>query len=155
MKHQFNGYYNSYIGYSESLSHLMYAGADFLLMPSRVEPCGLNQMYALRYGTVPMVRSVGGLKDTITDFGDPQGFGIRFNEPSTWDITYSVGRALDLYYNKPEQYHWMRTHMMSLDHSWDLFGQTVYVDDLSILEISMNCSLVCELTFTYHLKLSL
>jgi starch synthase len=119
MKHQFGGYFNSYIGYSESLSHLMYAGADFLLMPSRVEPCGLNQMYALRYGTVPMVRSVGGLQDTITDFGDPNGFGIRFNQPSVWDITYSVGRAIDLYQNKQELYHWMRSHMMTLDHSWD------------------------------------
>jgi starch synthase len=119
MKHQFGGYYNSYIGYSESLSHLMYAGADFLLMPSRVEPCGLNQMYALRYGTVPMVRSVGGLQDTITDFGDPNGFGIRFNQASVWDITYSVGRAIDLYQNKPELYHRMRSYMMTLDHSWD------------------------------------
>ena len=73
MKHQFSGYYNSYIGYNETLSHMMYAGSDFLLMPSRVEPCGLNQMYALRYGTVPMVRSAGGLKDTVTDYGDPRG----------------------------------------------------------------------------------
>ncbi len=119
MKKQFGGYFNSYIGYSESLSHQMYAGADFLLMPSRVEPCGLNQLYALRYGTVPMVRSVGGLQDTITDFGDPNGFGIRFNQPSVGDITYSVGRAIDLYQNKPEQYNWMRDHIMTLDHSWD------------------------------------
>ena len=123
MKHQFSGYYNSYIGYSESLSHMIYAGSDFLLMPSRVEPCGLNQMYALRYGTVPMVRSVGGLKDTITDFGDANGFGIRFNEASVWDITYSVGRAIDLYNNKPDLYNWMRSHMMTIDHSWDSSAQ--------------------------------
>ncbi len=127
MKHQFKGYYNSYIGYNEQLSHLMYAGSDFLLMPSRVEPCGLNQMYALRYGTVPMVRSVGGLKDTITDFGDWQGFGIRFNDPSVWDITYSVGRAIDLYNNKQDLYSWMRSHMMTIDHSWDGAAQQ-YID---------------------------
>jgi starch synthase len=119
MKQQFNGYYNSYIGYSEPLSHLIYAGADFLLMPSRVEPCGLNQLYALRYGTVPMVRSTGGLKDTVIDFEEPNGCGIRFNHASVGDITYSVGRALDLYNNKHELYNQVRSYMMTLDHSWD------------------------------------
>ena len=118
-KHQFSGFVSTYIGYNEALSHLMYAGADFLLMPSRVEPCGLNQMYALRYGTVPMVRSTGGLKDTVRDFGDWQGFGIRFNNASVEDITYSIGRAVDLYYNKKDLYTWMRSYMMNIDHSWD------------------------------------
>jgi starch synthase len=119
LQHQLNGYVSSYIGYNESLSHLMYAGADFLLMPSRVEPCGLNQMYALRYGTVPMVRSTGGLKDTVKDFGDWQGYGIRFNHANVADITHSVGRAIDLYNNKRDLYNWMRSYMMGIDHSWD------------------------------------
>jgi starch synthase len=119
LSHQLKGYVNSYIGYNESLSHLLYAGADFLLMPSRVEPCGLNQMYALRYGTVPMVRSTGGLKDTVKDFGDWQGYGIRFNNADVNDITYSVGRAIDLYNNKRDLYNWMRSYMMGIDHSWD------------------------------------
>lgn len=119
VKDQLSGYVNTYIGYNESLSHLMYAGADFLLMPSRVEPCGLNQMYALRYGTVPMVRSTGGLKDTVRDFGEWQGYGIRFNHATVSDITYSVGRAVDLYYNKKDLYTWMRSYMMNIDHSWD------------------------------------
>lgn len=119
VKHQLNGYVNTYIGYNEALSHLMYAGADFLLMPSRVEPCGLNQMYALRYGTVPMVRSTGGLKDTVKDFGDWQGYGIRFNHANVNDITHSVGRAIDLYNNKPDLYNWMRSYMMGINHSWD------------------------------------
>ncbi|MBL0232609.1 MAG: glycogen/starch synthase [Chitinophagaceae bacterium] len=127
MKHHFSGYYNSFIGYSEQLSHLIYAGSDFLLMPSRVEPCGLNQLYALRYGTVPMVRNVGGLRDTVTDMGDPQGFGIRFDQASVNDITYSVGRAIDLYNNKHELYHWMRSHMMEIDHSWEGSAQQ-YID---------------------------
>jgi starch synthase len=119
VKHQFSGYMNTYIGYSEPLSHLLYAGADFLLMPSRIEPCGLNQMYALRYGTVPMVRSVGGLIDTVKDFGDYQGFGIRFDQASVWDITYSVGRAIDLYYHKKNLLSWMQPYMMGIDHSWE------------------------------------
>ena len=119
IKHQFAGYVNTYIGYSESLSHLLYAGADFILMPSRVEPCGLNQMYALRYGTVPVVRSVGGLIDTVKDFGEYQGFGIRFEQASVWDITYSVGRAIDLYYHKKNLLSWMQQYMMGIDHSWD------------------------------------
>jgi starch synthase len=119
MKKQFGKFYNSYIGYDEALSHQIYAGSDFLLMPSRVEPCGLNQMYALRYGTVPMVRSVGGLRDTVKDMGEWQGFGIRFDQANVPDITYSVGRAIDLYKNRPDQYSWMRKFMMTIDHSWD------------------------------------
>lgn len=119
VKHGLHGYVNTYIGYNEGLSHLMYAGADFLLMPSRVEPCGLNQLYALRYGTIPMVRSTGGLKDTVKDFGDWQGYGIRFNHADVPDITHSVGRAIDLYNNKRDLYQWMRRYMMKIDHSWD------------------------------------
>jgi starch synthase len=116
---QLSGYVNTYIGYNESLSHLLYAGSDFLLMPSRVEPCGLNQMYALRYGTVPMVRSTGGLKDTVKDFGDWQGFGIRFNHADVGDVAHSVGRAIDLYYHKKDLFTWMRSYMMHIDHSWE------------------------------------
>jgi len=129
VKTNLNGYISTYIGYNEALSHLIYAGSDFLLMPSRVEPCGLNQMYALRYGTVPMVRSTGGLKDTVKDFGDWQGYGIRFNYADVNDITYSVGRAIDLYYNKKDLYNWMRSYMMQIDHSWDTSAKdyiTVY-----------------------------
>ena len=119
LKNQIGGYYNNYIGYNEALSHQIYAAADFLLMPSRIEPCGLNQMYALRYGTVPMVRSTGGLKDTVKDFGDWQGYGIRFNHASVQDIVHAVGRAIDLYFNKKELYSWMRSYMMQIDNSWD------------------------------------
>ena len=119
VKHQLSGYISTYIGYSEPLSHLMYAGADFLLMPSRVEPCGLNQMYALRYGTIPIVRNVGGLRDTVVDFGDTGGFGIRFDQATVWDVTYSVGRGIDLYYNKKEQMKNMIDTMMKIDHSWE------------------------------------
>lgn len=114
----FSGTYNAVIGYDETLSHLMYAGADFLLMPSRVEPCGLNQMYAMRYGTVPMVRSTGGLKDTVVDMGDPEGFGIRFDQATAGDIIYSIGRAIQVYQEK-DFLRQMRERMMQIDHSWE------------------------------------
>jgi starch synthase len=118
MNDNYPGYYHAVIGYNEALSHKMYAGADFLLMPSRVEPCGLNQMYALRYGTIPMVRSTGGLKDTVVDMGDWEGFGIRFNHASVHDIHYSVSRAVTVYENKTHL-NWMRKFMMKIDHSWE------------------------------------
>lgn len=119
LKH-FNNYdnYHAVIGYNESLSHLLYASADFLLMPSRVEPCGLNQMYAMRYGTVPMVRSTGGLQDTVVDMGDENGFGIRFNHATVGDIHYSVGRAIQVFADKKHLTK-MRRYMMQVDHSWE------------------------------------
>jgi len=110
--------YACYIGYNEALSHLMYAGADFLLMPSRVEPCGLNQLYAMRYGTVPIVRNTGGLRDTVKDIGEPDGYGIVFNEASTGDITNAVWRAMQIYPQKA-YFSQIRQHMMRLDYSWE------------------------------------
>lgn len=118
MTNDYKGIYNAYIGYNEQLSHLIYAGADFLLMPSRVEPCGLNQMYAMRYGTVPIVRTTGGLKDTVVDMGDPDGFGIRFNNATIDDLAYSIGRGVSVYQDKAHM-EWMRKHMMQIDHSWE------------------------------------
>lgn len=109
--------YSVYIGYNESLSHLMYAGADFLLMPSRVEPCGLNQMYAMRYGTIPMVRRTGGLKDTVIDYGEPDGYGIQYNWAAVGDITHGIWRAVDLFRDE-EKVHEVRQKMMGLDFSW-------------------------------------
>ncbi len=120
LKYNFEGIYNVYIGYNEGLSHQMYAGADFILMPSRVEPCGLNQMYAMRYATVPIVRSTGGLKDTVKDMGDEGGWGIRFNNADVGDVVYSISRAVNLYYEQQEQLHDMRQLMMSIDNSWEL-----------------------------------
>lgn len=123
LRDQFTGFVNTFIGYNEALAHQMYAGADYLLMPSRVEPCGLNQLYSLRYGTVPMVRSTGGLRDTVKDFGEWQGYGIRFDRASVEDIVYALQRALDLYYQKPDLFQWMRSYMMQIDHSWEKSAQ--------------------------------
>jgi len=118
MKEFFTGIFNAVIGYNEKLSHKMYAGADFLLMPSRVEPCGLNQLYALRYGTVPIVRNTGGLRDTVIDMGILNGYGICFDQASVHDIDYSIGRAVSVYQDKV-YLEWMRKFMMNIDHSWE------------------------------------
>lgn len=126
IQHNWIGFYNSQIGYNEKLSHQMYAGADFLLMPSRVEPCGLNQMYAMRYGTVPVVRSIGGLKDTVIDYGGENGYGICFNDASVDDIVYSIGRGRELYNNKITLAK-VRKTMMMVNNSWETSARK-YID---------------------------
>ena len=113
----YEGNYNTFIGYNEELAHLVYAGSDFLLMPSRVEPCGLNQMYSLRYGTIPIVRRTGGLKDTVVDFGDG-GNGICHDQATVGDVTYSIQRAIKLYEDKKE-INKIRKIGMNTDHSWE------------------------------------
>ncbi|MEJ7610564.1 MAG: glycogen synthase [Ferruginibacter sp.] len=117
LQNKFVGYYNTGITYNEKLSHLMYAGADFLLMPSRVEPCGLNQLYAMRYGTVPMVRRTGGLKDTVTDIDEKNGYGICFDHASLSDIDIAVQRAIELYADKKKMTA-VRQKMMEINNSW-------------------------------------
>lgn len=87
------------LGYKEYLSHQIYASADFLLMPSRVEPCGLNQMYAMRYGTVPVVRFTGGLKDTVEDISTG-GSGINFANATADDAVNALKRAVSIYHQK-------------------------------------------------------
>jgi starch synthase len=122
LQSNFAGYYNTQITYNEKLSHLMYAGADFLMMPSRVEPCGLNQLYALRYGTVPIVRRTGGLKDTVKDIDEKGGFGLCFNYASLYDIDISIQRALQLFADKEKMNAVVKT-MMAINNSWAASAQ--------------------------------
>lgn len=121
MAHQFPGRFNAVIDYNEGLAHQIYAGSDFLIMPSRVEPCGLNQMYAMRYGTIPIVRSVGGLKDTVPDIGEPDGSGrgIRFDQFSLEDISYAIYRAVSMWHNDPGIVAHLRERIMAVDFSWE------------------------------------
>lgn len=108
--------YNNYIGYDEKLSHIVYAGADFLIMPSRVEPCGLNQMYSLRYGTIPIVNNIGGLKDTITDISK-NGFGIVIPEATVNATVDGILKAKAIY-AKTEKFKDTQKYIMTIDHSW-------------------------------------
>lgn len=105
------------LGYKEYLSHKIYASADFLLMPSRVEPCGLNQMYAMRYGTVPIVRYTGGLRDTVLDITSG-GAGINFAYVSSDDAVNAIHRALSYYYDEGLMTHLVHTNM-KFDFSWE------------------------------------
>jgi starch synthase len=125
LKYHFGGNYNTFIGYNEKLAHIIYAASDFILMPSKVEPCGLNQMYALRYGTIPIVRRIGGLKDTIIDIGEG-GFGICHDQASVWDVNYSISRAKNMYENK-ELIKKIVPRIMQINHSWENVAQT-YLD---------------------------
>jgi starch synthase len=109
--------YASHIGYDEKLAHQIYAGTDFFLMPSRVEPCGLGQMYAMRYGAIPIVRRIGGLKDTVIDIGDG-GFGICHDQASVEDVVYSIERAIVLHNDQP-YFREIRKKCMQIDHSWE------------------------------------
>ncbi|WP_313791215.1 glycogen synthase [Lacinutrix neustonica] len=108
--------YNHFIGYDEKLSHILYAGADFLIMPSRVEPCGLNQLYALRYGTISIVNNIGGLKDTIKDLSN-DGFGIVIPSATTEATVAGIIKAKAFYDNKAA-FKKTQKHIMSIDHSW-------------------------------------
>ncbi|MCV2484829.1 glycogen synthase [Flavobacterium sp. SH_e] len=117
LRNDYKGNYNVFIGYNEDLAHLIYAGSDYILMPSRVEPCGLNQMYAMRYGTIPIVRRTGGLRDTVIDFGD-EGNGVCHDQASVADICYSINRAVRLYEDKIN-FNKVLKRGMSADHSWE------------------------------------
>jgi len=117
LRNDYKGNYNVFIGYNEDLAHLIYAGSDYILMPSRVEPCGLNQMYAMRYGTIPIVRRTGGLRDTVVDFGD-DGNGVCHDQASVADICYSINRAVRLYEDKIS-FNKVLKRGMSADHSWE------------------------------------
>lgn len=87
------------VGFIPDLARKIYAGADMFLMPSKSEPCGLSQMVALRYGTVPIVRETGGLRDSITDCGDGEGNGFTFKSYNAHDMLDAIRRAIDVYYN--------------------------------------------------------
>ncbi|MFZ2311184.1 MAG: glycogen synthase GlgA [Methylobacter sp.] len=112
------------IDYDESLAHLIEAGADIFLMPSRFEPCGLNQMYSQRYGTIPVVRKTGGLADTVVDtlpetIANKTATGIVFNEASPGTLLEAIKRAMILY-SSPAIWKQLQTNGMKKDFSWQL-----------------------------------
>lgn len=112
------------IGFDEPLAHRIEAGADFFLMPSLYEPCGLNQMFSLKYGTIPIVHSVGGLKDTVQDYASEHetGTGFVFDEYESQALLDAIDRALAAYADK-KAWTALRRRAMAMDFSWDRSAQ--------------------------------
>ena len=116
------------IGFDVELSHLIYAGADMILLPSLFEPCGLAQMIALKYGTVPIVRAVGGLVDTVfdRDYSDrpsSERNGYAFQHIDNMAVESALDRAIDLWYSHPPEFRELMVNGMRQDHSWAHPGQ--------------------------------
>jgi starch synthase len=109
-----------YLGYSESLAMQIYAGADLFLMPSKSEPCGLSQMIAMRYGTVPIVRETGGLKDTVHAYEawNGEGNGFTFADYNAGDMAYVICEAIDLYHDNRTAFKKLQKRGMNEDFSW-------------------------------------
>ncbi len=107
------------VAFDEVMSRKMYASADYLLMPSLYEPCGLNQMIAMRYGTLVVARKTGGLADTIIDLREPGGYGFLFEEFSKEAFLEGIKRAIELFYSNKDKLKKLQRKVMGLDFSWN------------------------------------
>ena len=105
------------LGFIPDLARKIYAGADFFLMPSKSEPCGLSQMVALRYGTIPIVRETGGLRASVTDSGDGEGNGFVFSSYNAHDMLNAIRRAVEGYSDK-KGWPILVKRAMESDNSW-------------------------------------
>ncbi len=119
-EHRYKGRVVSYIGYSEEVAHRVHAAGDIYLMPSRYEPCGLSQLYAMKYGNVPLVRMVGGLRDTVTvtDEGTAQPTGFGFEYYSPYILFETLKNAVALYKENREAFHQFALNGMKENFSW-------------------------------------
>lgn len=118
---RYPGRIGSFIGYNNELAHWIEAGSDFFLMPSRYEPCGLNQIYSLKYGTLPIVRATGGLDDTVEQYHEASGngTGFKFWDSSAHAIYFTVGWAVSTYYDRPQHYKQMQQKAMAQNFTWE------------------------------------
>ncbi|MBO6103135.1 MAG: glycogen synthase GlgA, partial [Opitutales bacterium] len=118
----YSGRVGAYIGYDNALSHLIEAGSDFFVMPSRFEPCGLNQIYSMVYGTLPIVRNTGGLADTVSQYmeNDASGTGFVFYDATTSALYNTIGWACSTYYDRKPDILKLRKQAMQKDFSWKI-----------------------------------
>lgn len=112
----------NYIGFNAALAHQVYAASDIFLMPSNFEPCGLSQLIAMRYGSLPVARATGGLADTVKDCSDPDGVGYLFGPYDKGSMLWAIGRALKDYW-EVENWEAAVTRAMQRDFSWDVSAQ--------------------------------
>lgn len=118
LAHRYQGNFGLETGYNEPLSHLIYAASDYLIMPSRVEPCGLNQLYSMTYGTIPIVRKTGGLRDTVPDISEENGRGFQFEDSDVNGACWAINRALNFESNQKES-RALKRKIMKIDFSWE------------------------------------
>jgi starch synthase len=120
LPNRFPGRVGAHIGYDPRLAHLVMGGSDFLLVPSRYEPCGLTQMQAMRYATVPIVRNTGGLADTVEQYVESTGAGdgFKFQDLSAGAIADTVGWAVSTYFDRPDHLAAMRQRGMRKRFEW-------------------------------------
>ncbi len=121
--------FKCYIGYSDSVAQKIYAGCDIFLMPSRFEPCGLGQMIAMRYGTLPLVRETGGLKDTVRPYNkfNGDGNGFSFHNYDSWELKEVMYLAIDTYNNHKDNFKKLIKQAMEMDYSWNN-SSLLYID---------------------------
>jgi len=126
---RYGGKFALHVGYSDALAHQIEAGSDLFLMPSLFEPCGLNQIYSLRYGTLPIVRATGGLDDTIENFDEEThtGNGFKFDYATNEALYYTVRWAVETYHNQGDAFRTMQYNAMKMHFGWDDAAQA-YVD---------------------------
>jgi len=117
---RFKNQISVWIGFDERLAHLIEAGCDFFVMPSRYEPCGLNQMYSMLYGTLPIVHATGGLIDTVENYNEANGTGTGFifNDLTNSALYNTIGWACATYYDHHEDYEKLQRTAMKKDFSW-------------------------------------
>lgn len=120
MENEHKGKVCFYRGYNEDLAHRIYAGSDLFLMPSLFEPCGISQLCSMRYGTLPLVRETGGLKDTVTPYNeyDKSGNGFSFSSYNANELMHTLYYAADVYYNRKADWETLQTNAMNSDVSW-------------------------------------
>ncbi|MEM5818153.1 MAG: glycosyltransferase, partial [Desulfitobacterium hafniense] len=109
------------LGYQEELAHRIYAGADIFLMPSRFEPCGIAQMIAMSYGTIPIVRETGGLKDTVRPYSpiSGEGNGFTFTDYNAHELLYAIQKAVEMFRNQRDTWQKLQENALSSDFSWN------------------------------------